>query len=247
MIGAMHRVSAFAVLAATGALLGGCGSGGPSDPMTTSAHATPGAFSAYARSVNLRAGDLPGGAQGSTEQEHEERESGRQSAVARCIGAPNRPHDVLRVSSPTLGDPKALSAASSVSTDLLAPSDPSEFAARRAVDLRIYRSSRAANCNADALLEKLRGQGLQRATAAALANPLSGSDGAIAYRVLIKGEIPPTNGVSKATRVYVDVVLLFVGRAAVELEMSNLAGPPATAAEQHLVRLLRERAEEHSF
>jgi len=81
----------------------------------------------------------------------------------------------------------------------------------------------------------------------ALANPLSGRNGAIAYRVLLKGGLPPTNGVSRATQVYVDVVLLFVGRAAVEMEMSNIPTPPPLATEQRLVAILRERAEAHSF
>ena len=245
MIGAVQRNQAMTILTAAAAMLAGCGSASSSP--TAATHSSQGAFSAYARSVNLRAGELPGSEPGSTEHEHEEHKAGSQSAVARCIGAPDRPHDVLRVSSPTLGDPKALNAASSVSTDLLAPSDPGEFAARRAADLRIYRSSRAARCNAGALLEKLRSQGLQHASAVALANPLSGSDGAIAYRVLLKGELPPTNGVSRATQVYVDVVLLFVGRAAVEMEMSNIPTPPPLATERRLVSLLRERAEAHSF
>ncbi len=239
-----HSIS---LLAAASALLAGCANSTPSPTASTSSHASQGAFSAYARSVNLRAGDLPGGEPGSTEHEHEERETGSESAIARCIGAPNYPHDVLRVSSPTLGDPKHLNAASAVSTDLLAPADAKEFAARRAADLKIYRSRRAETCNANALLEKLRAQGLQHATAVAVANPLSGHRGAIAYRTLIRGGLPPTDGASKATQVYVDVILQFVGRAAVEMEMSDIPVPPPTATEQHLVDLLRERATTHSF
>jgi hypothetical protein len=246
MIPTVHRLPALALLAAAGSLLAGCGSSTSSPYTTKSGHSSQLAFSAYARAVNLRPGDLPGGEPGSTE--HEERETGKaNSPLARCIGAPERPHDVLRVSSPTLGDPKALNAASSVSTDQLAPKDPNAFAARREVDLKLYRSSRAAGCNANALLEKLRGQGLQHATVTSLANPLSGHDGAIAYRVLIKGDLPPTNGVSRAIQLYVDVVLLFDGRAAIELEVGNIPGPPPPATEQGLVKLLSSRAAAHSF
>lgn len=209
----------------------------------------------YARNVNLRVADAPGMTAQSVEREVNA--AAQEAELSRCIGIPTRDHKTVRIVSPRLHR-QTFGAISSVAAHLSGFASPGGVEAVDARDLAATTSKRGVVCQERYLQReyKYTNPGVSRVEVASLPNRLSGMYGSVGSRFRIT--VSSTNvgkvkaGAPKAYEpvpvvVYVDVFLVDVGRASIELEAIGITKPFPREIERHLVSVLYSRARVHTL
>lgn len=250
----LRTAAAWLVLPAIAVVVAGCGNSGGASTRSTRTLITAAQVAAYARNVNLRTADASGMTAQSVEREVNA--AAQEAELGRCIGVPAR-RDVVRIVSPSLRS-RAFRAISSVAADLKGPASPVAVAAEDTRDLVAAASKRGVACQERYFQREYTRSGAGRVGVASLPNPLTGIYGGRGFRFRLAMTVAGTHmGEIKAgapnTRkpisivVYVDVFLLDVQRAGVELETGGITKPFPREAERRLISLLYRRAEAHKL
>ena len=242
------RLSAsWCALLATGSLLTGCaGSSGTSTPSATPQTAVPISKAqavAYARAVNLRAGDVSGM---TIETPEGEAPAPKHSAFefARCYGGVSPARRTVKIHSPEFSAGRAAQSKLVESSIEVWPT-PGLAARNNAT----YLSSRGRGCFVrfqeafNKQLNRQRGGQLQYGppTVVMEPNPLP----RVSQSFLRTIAQPLLRGGQIRLRIYHDIFTFISGPAEIELKATGFARPVPAATEERLLSLLLSRAQEH--
>jgi len=259
----MRLLAAISVLLASGGLLVACGGSGntASTPARTSSSATKTApprartpprssaasaharaqALAFARAVNLRAGDLPGFHASSEHEHHGAGEKRLEAELLRCADSAGASRGIAESGS---GDfqRRASIISLSVSSEVSVWQTP----ALAAKELAAFHSGRLPKCLSHYFSGLLSNQQFRGATVSPISTkqgspPAPGTSGSFGLRfkatVTLRHSIP--------IPLYIDVLGFVKGSAEVSLLATGLPEPVPAEAEEHLFRLLLARATAH--
>jgi hypothetical protein len=230
-------------IAATGALVSGCGGSKSASAEAKPAKTVPltrGQAIAFANAVNLRAADLPGWRIPTPASEPRPLTDSRHTAFARCAGT--RPFRYLaRLSSAAFVQGTDSAGAEMVSNVAVAPSPSlaaSEYAALATARGRscFTRLSRAENSEDI----RLNSEGFSWSSL-----PLP--EAAHGFKVRLAGTVGSSGPGGEGTHLYFDLLAFTSGPAQVVLYASAWPSPPQPSTERHLLSVLYSRAKAHSL
>jgi hypothetical protein len=247
--GAVRLALALVSLAGLAAA-GGCGGGGGGGPSHASSISTGGGSTLdrareqaliEAHAINLRPTDLPRLRISSHEQVVDEKHA--EDQVARCLGISQHGREVVRVMSPSFGEPKRERIVSTVGVALSRRLGVAAQAERDRRDLARAGSQRALDCNARYIGRSAAERGAAGVDVRALPSPLKGAGG-VTMRFRTSFELPNPHGVGKPVkvRIYQDVLFDELGDKQIELSSSRVGAPVPTAVQRFLWAHLLARA-----
>jgi hypothetical protein len=199
---------------------------------------------AYARVVNLRAGDVPGMAVTGPGKSEGTRERRSSDALARCAGIVSRGQQLVDISSPTFTGGRALEQeqiSSGVSVLSSAAAAAREFAAIRSARGRACITSfaeRELSSESRGLLHYV------RLVAAPLRAPLAGIDASFGLRLTV---VLAARRGGHRFYLYLDSLGFRDGPAEIGLNLSGFSHPVSSATERRLLSMLYARARAHKL
>jgi hypothetical protein len=248
----MRSALSMLVCVAAGALFAGCGGSSSASGTGTQSSGSAGAgaevskaqATAYARTVNLDAIDVPGAVVRSQERESDapSQESVR---FARCAGAVNPNRRIVNVKSPTFIERGA------EPTQLKSSVEVMPSAALAARNYAAVRTTRGHACLVRVLPLVLGGAtarsgGFGPATISFLPDLLPSGEESFGVRVTTS-RTTILAGKQASVPVYLDIFEILAGSAEVGLSATSLSQPPNSTTERRLLSLLYDRAQAHKL
>jgi hypothetical protein len=199
---------------------------------------------AYARAINLRAGDVPGMTVTGPAEREGTRGQHSSGELERCVGSANPGQQLIDIGSPTFGQGGALEQ-SQVSSGVTVLSS----AAAAAREFAAIRSARGRACIARFARREFSressGSLLYRAIAStALTAPVAGIGESFGLRLTVTLLAPRTG---RTFHLYLDFLGFLEGPAEIGLNTSGFTRPVSAATERRLFSTLYRRAQAHKL